>query len=262
MVPGPFCIVEACVMLRRIDYAVPDVEAVAAFYRDTLGMWQAEDGWGYGPQGARLRFGSGAASPHVASQGARYWKIGIALRDLDHAVAYLRDIGVPVSDPKQFQDIGYLAHLTDPAGHAIELIQVGFAGRAGDPGTGHPVGGQAVLAHLTLRVGDPARARAWCEDQLDLRCMSVQPVPSHDFTLYFYAQSDEALPDPDLCAVANREWLWARPYTLLELQHLETRQGGAFGTGDPQAAGPRAVVWEVDGTLVRLDFTKLSAQLG
>jgi hypothetical protein len=34
--------------------------------------------------------------------------------------------------------------------------------------------------------------------------------------------SDEELPEPDLEAVQNREWLWARTYTLLELQHLQT----------------------------------------
>ena len=49
--------------------------------------------------------------------------------------------------------------------------------------------------------------------------MSVQPVADLNFCLYFYAWSDEALPDSDLAAVANREWLWARPYTMIELQH-------------------------------------------
>ena len=51
--------------------------------------------------------------------------------------------------------------------------------------------------------------------------MSTQPVRDRGFPLYLYAWSDEPLPDPDLEAVENREWLWARPYTLLELQHLE-----------------------------------------
>ena len=79
-----------------------------------------------------------------------------------------------------------------------------------------------------------------------MRLMSVQPIPERGFTLYFYAWSDEPLPDPDLEAVENREWLWARPYTLLELQHWHETDaptsrpregqagfaGFAYGSGD------------------------------
>ena len=68
-----------------------------------------------------------------------------------------------------------------------------------------------------------------------MRLMSVQPVPERGFCLYFYSWNDEPLPDPDLEAVANREWLWARPYSLLELQHLEA--ANQVTAPQPSAAG-------------------------
>lgn len=154
-----------------------------------------------------------------------FWKLGITLGNLDHAVSYLRSRGIVVSNPRQFQEIGYLTHIIDPSGNTIELLQKGFEGNHAEPVTGHPVGAQAILAHITLRVRDIPAAKIWAEKQ-SLRLMSVQHVNSHGFTLYFYAWSNEILPDPDYEAVENREWLWARPYTILELRHLHGSHPG------------------------------------
>ncbi len=38
--------------------------------------------------------------------------------------------------------------------------------------------------------------------------------------MYFLAYTDEEPPHPDIESVDNREWLWQRPYTMLELQHI------------------------------------------
>jgi hypothetical protein len=54
-----------------------------------------------------------------------------------------------------------------------------------------------------------------------MQLLSVQPVDGRDFTLYFLAHAGESPPDPDLEAVGNRPWLWQRPYTTLELQHVQ-----------------------------------------
>jgi len=228
---------------RQIIYRVADPARAEAFYRDILGMWDGVDGLGFGDAGARLRFMAGDVEHHKPGPDKAYWKIGITLRNLDHAVAYLCRAGVEVSTPRQFCDIGYLAHLTDPAGHVIELLQVGFEGREGEAGTGHPVGGQATLAHITLRTTNLAASQDWAKEEMGLRLMSVQPVPDFGFTLYFYAWSAEVPPDPDLAAVENREWLWARPYTLLEFQHLEGRSDTLLPTGG--GAGPTAILCEV-----------------
>mgnify|MGYP000141474153 CR=1 FL=1 len=155
-----------------------------------------------------------------------YWKIGITLKNLDDAVNYLRGRGLPLNDPIQFRDIGYMTKLTDPKGFQIELLQQGFEGNVeafdlGSLASSHAIADQAILAHITLRVTDLVTARDYFENKLGMRLMSIQPVNDRGFCLYFYSWNNEALPDPDLKAVANREWLWRRPYSLIELQHWE-----------------------------------------
>ena len=226
--------------LSRLSLKVQDAGALATFYSDMLGMRDlgrpGSPAYGYDPGQCLLVFDESDVGPYAPAPSDLYWKIGITVRDLDRAVVYLQEQGCPVSDPRQFRDIGYMAHLHDPAGFAIELLQQGFEGNASPAGDGHSIGGQAILAHLTLRITDLAGAQRFCEAQLGMRLMSVQPVPERDFTLYFYAWSDEDLPDPDLEAVGNREWLWARPYTLLELQHWQSGLERARKPG-PQDSG-------------------------
>ena len=48
---------------------------------------------------------------------------------------------------------------------------------------------------------------------------SVQDISAYGFVLYFLAFTSEDPPCPyDLASVRNREWLWQRPYTTLEIQ--------------------------------------------
>jgi len=214
-----------------------------SFYCDLLGMktFPSDEAFvaGYDDRQCLLELHQGDFGPFYDGSDGFYWKIGITLRDLDAAVGYLREQGSEVSDPRQFLDIGYLCHLRDPNGFPIELLQQGFEGNEKPvPSDGHPIASQATLAHVTLRITDLAAAKQVCEDRLAMRLMSVQPVelPNLKFCLYFYAWSDETLPDPNLKAAGNREWLWARPYTLLELQFLENPTG-SVRTRKPDEAG-------------------------
>lgn len=215
--------------ILRHCLTVTDTSRLRDFYCQVLGMRSfAADSpalLGYDPSQCLLELAEGAATPCRAEQRDIYWKIGITVRDLGAAVAHVRKSGGSVSDPIQFRDIGYLCHLRDPDGFAIELLQQGFEGHAKPIGEGDPIGSQAILAHLTLRITDLVAARRVFEDQLGMRLMSVQPVRDLGFCLYFYGWSDEALPNADLQAVENRQWLWARPYALVELQHLEQPAG-------------------------------------
>ena len=55
---------------------------------------------------------------------------------------------------------------------------------------------------------------------MGMKCLSVQPVEPYNFTLYFFAWTDDIPPYPDnLEHVGNREWAWQRKYTELEVQH-------------------------------------------
>lgn len=210
--------------VHAIHYQVPDLAEIERFYRTVLGFSVVHDSEALTCQltsGARLVFHQADVDPHEAYKTSRYWKIGLTMPDLDRAAAHLREVGWAVTTPRQFQDIGYMCHLTDPAGLPIELLQHGFEGRAAIGPEGHDIGAQATLAHLTLRANTRAAADAEWAGAAGMALMSTQHVTAHGFTLYFYADTDDSPPNPDLESVANREWLWRRPYTLIEVQVYE-----------------------------------------
>lgn len=222
--------------ISQAVFSVPHPEETSAFYRELLGMENTGQGVGYDGEQASLVFIPAASRGFVAVPSDFYWKIGITVRNLDHAVGYLQKQSWPVTDPKQFRDIGYLCHLHDPNGFPIELLQQNFKGNspAGKP-PGHAIGGQATLAHLTLRVNDINRAQDYLQQQCRMRLISVQPVTDLNFCLYFFAWDRAPLPTPELDAVENREWLWARPYTLIELQHVMSADAAV---APPDETGP------------------------
>ncbi|UWQ62429.1 VOC family protein [Leisingera caerulea] len=219
--------------LSGVQLQVQDPERLARFYSDVLGMTARSEngGWraGYAGADADLVLQPGGR-PVQHSRDERYWKIGICLPDLDTACEQLRQKGIEVSAPHQFRNIGYMAHLHDPEGFAIELLQHDFQGKrpdgAGDPAL--PLGGGAHLGQITLRTGDIAAELAM---RADMTLLSVQDVAEFGFDLHFLAYTDETPPDPDLQAVGNRPWLWKRPYTTLEFQHIagaDLRDSPAF----------------------------------
>ena len=63
----------------------------------------------------------------------------------------LRQSGVSISAPRQFADIGYMAHCTDPAGPTVQLLQQYPMGGERDIGDSHPVASGAILAHKGAR---------------------------------------------------------------------------------------------------------------
>ncbi|MBY6056558.1 VOC family protein [Leisingera daeponensis] len=212
--------------LSGLHLQVENPERLAGFYAEVLGMEARADGevWraGYAGEDADLILRPGGHRvPHARDE--RYWKLGICLPDLDTACEYLRQKGVEVSAPHQLRDIGYMAHLHDPEGFAIELLQHDFLGNrpegAGDPAL--PLGGGAHVGQITLRTGDIAAELAL---HAEMKLLSVQDVAEFGFDLHFLAFTGENPPDPDPRSVANREWLWQRPYTTLEFQHIAGAQ--------------------------------------
>ena len=219
----------------QLRLRVPDVECVKKFYCDILGMTITDKGLCYAADGLKLVFEQTATKKRSSTGRDGYWKIGITVKDLNSVVNDVRKAGVEVSEPLQFKDIGYVSHMKDPSGLGIELLQQGFEGKSKPGG---PIQEQATLAHITLRIADLSRAREICERDFGMRLMSVQGVPEYKFTLYFYSWSDEELPDSDVTSVANREWLWARSYPLLELQHLESASPEDIKSTSDGEAGP------------------------
>ncbi len=222
---------------------ISDPDTSLAFYRDRLGMavvaqQPASDDTGGCSRyvleftdnkdagAGRLELWHDATTPPGAayehSRTDCYWKIGITLGDVDLARERLLAAGVPVSEPRQFRDIGYLCHIADPDGFQIELLQRTFEGygKQLSPLPGHPLGQSTALAHITLRTIDIDACLAFYRDELGMRLLSRQSVEPYGFTLYFLGHTSETPPHESLDAVENREWLWQRPYALIELQHL------------------------------------------
>lgn len=159
-----------------------------------------------------------------------YWKIGVTLKEVDLARQSLVDTGVHVSPAKQFLDIGYLCHLSDPDGYCIELLQHRFAQnhQPSQPQMKYALKSQPRLGQITLRVKDPETSLQFYIERLEMRLLSRQIVEPYRFTLYFLACTSEEPPFNDIDDVRNREWLWQRPYTLLELQHIWGTEHGGF----------------------------------
>ena len=89
--------------LSRIRLKVQDAGTLADFYVDTLGMRDlgrpGSPAYGYDPGQCLLVFEAADVEAYDPSPNDLYWKIGIAVRDLDKAVAYLEERGWPVTAP-------------------------------------------------------------------------------------------------------------------------------------------------------------------
>lgn len=254
---------------------IGDPAASLPFYRERLGMALIDQVDGAGPAAGERRFYLGFPGPgespspgsrprlewaatllelrHTAGHGAArsaghepsredgYWKIGITLADVGLARSRLTAAGVAVTEPRQFHDVGYLCHLADPDGHGIELLQHRFERhhRPARPDDSLPLATAPTLGQITLRIRDPDASLEFYRDLMGMRLLSRQIVEPHRFTLYFLGCTDKTPPDPDIDAVANREWLWQRPYTTLELQHVWGTEGTdfAYRVNDEGSAG-------------------------
>lgn len=221
--------------LARVILRAQSPESLGRFYVELLGMKMHEErqalvlGYDGGDAAIELRRAS-SDDGYAHRRDDRYWKIGITLPNVDIAHAQLSRAGVAVSQPRQFGDIGYMCHLEDLEGFSIELLQHRF-GACHAQGEGHPekpLGGGARIGQITLRVSDLDPALGFYRDKLGMTLLSIQPVPDYGFTLYFLAFTEERPANADLEAVDNREWLWQRPYTTLELQHF---RGTTSSTG-------------------------------
>ena len=225
--------------IEAIRLRCSNPERQTRFYCDVLGMRERANGTiGYADAEAGLLF-EPAELPYRPSPQDLYWKIALAVPDIDLAYRQLTDKGIEVQVPRQVGDVAYLAHLLDPEGFAIELLDHWFEGdRPGTDVETQRLGGGPCLNLLTLRAADIGPVDRSVK-ALGMAPLSVVPVPRGGFTLYFYAFTDDEPPNTDLLAIENRTWVYRRPYTVLEVQHVsgvgrmkrpQPREGGYAGT--------------------------------
>lgn len=216
------------------------------FYHDVLGMQAlADDVVGYGGTEAAIQFLPGTER-YQPRPNDLYWKVALAVPNIELAHQQLTDKGIPVGIPRQFRDVGYLAHFQDPEGFTIELIAHTFQGeQRQEPTDPKCLGGGAHLNLLTLRTANIKPIQEACA-AWGMSLLSIQPVERNGFTLYFFAFTNEQQPSSNLTAIENRTWVYQRPYTVLEVQHLHDAervleisgsQSGYLGTEVMQAPG-------------------------
>jgi catechol 2,3-dioxygenase-like lactoylglutathione lyase family enzyme len=179
---------------------------------------------------------SSTNTPSLANSGPSnvYWKMGITLYDVDYARKILQSKQVNITDASQFEDIGYICHLKDPNGFCIELLQHDFEKtfKANIIKNGKqplidnfPLGYPSCIGQITLHASDMDKTQKFYRDLLDMKLLSVQEVLQFDFTLYFFAWTNENPPKSDIKdATVNREWLWKRPYTTIEIRHFNNQR--------------------------------------
>lgn len=154
-----------------------------------------------------------------------YWKIGIALHDVDAAVNILQKNDIKVNHGIQFLDVGYLTSLQDPNGYSIELLQHQFQSNfQAIPGKttilGQPACTPPHIGQITLRCIDHTAAHNFYINSLGMKLICVEDLSAHVmFNLYFYGYTNETTPNTDVKSIANREWTYQRNFTQIEFQH-------------------------------------------
>eukprot|EP00092_Neocalanus_flemingeri_P008215 GFUD01008857.1.p1 GENE.GFUD01008857.1~~GFUD01008857.1.p1 ORF type:complete len:276 (-),score=95.18 GFUD01008857.1:141-968(-) len=234
-------------------FRVVNSASLAGWYKTVMGMQVTEDAsaktWTafYPGEGVKLVFQEVASkgTTYKSNRDSCYWKIGVTVSDVDLAREKIMAAGTQVSVPNQFLDVGYLCHLADPNGFTIELLQhtfkQNFVKPIPDPSLA--LGQTAVIGQITTRSQDIEASLGLYRDSLGMKLLSIQDISDYGFCLYFLAFTAENPPDQDLASTKNREWLWQRPYTTLEIQ---CRPGQKCVPMDKEGEGVDHITMEVE----------------
>lgn len=151
-----------------------------------------------------------------------YWKFSISIKDVDIARENLIKRGVYVTPAFQVPNVAYLCHFKDPDGYELELIQHKFEQNhtKDKEDENYVLGNKAILSLITYRVKDDKESLEFYENTLNMKLFSKMDVSKRGFELYFLGYSKETPPLEDIEAIENREWLWQRDFTMIELQYI------------------------------------------
>lgn len=155
-----------------------------------------------------------------------YWKMAISIKDVDIARKKLLEKGIEVTAAFQVPNVAYLCHFFDPDGYGLELIQHKFEQnhkQVKEDDT-YALGNKAIFSLITYRVKDIKKSLQFYEKDLKMKLLSKMDVHQRGFELYFLGYTKDELQNKDIEAIENREWLWQRDFTMIELQYIFENQ--------------------------------------
>lgn len=223
--------------LKKTSLYIASIEQSLDFYQKKLGMTLISNHQENGRESFLLSFDPSSARkeacleliydkthihhfPKDRDRLEGYWKISIAIKDVDIARKKLIQMGIEVSDGFQVPDVAYLCHLYDPNGYCIELIQHKFShNHTSEPeNPDFVLGNPPVLSLVTYRAKDIDSSLDFYTKVLGMNLLSRMALPQRGFDLYFLGFSPE--PEEDVESINIREALWQRPNTMIELQQI------------------------------------------
>lgn len=151
-----------------------------------------------------------------------YWKFAISIKDVNIARKKLLEEGIDVTIAFQVPNVAYLCHFKDPDGYTIELIQHKFEQNhtIEKEDKNYKLGNKAVLSLITYRVKDIKKSLDFYMNELGMKLLSKMDVSQRGFNLYFLAFFKGETPNRNIEAIDNRQWLWQRDFTMIELQEV------------------------------------------
>lgn len=151
-----------------------------------------------------------------------YWKHSLFIDNIQRVNSKIKEYNIPIGEPYQFGDIGYLSHTKDIEDHQIEFIQKTFKQNTvpSTPKENYPLLENPVLGLLTIRTKDPIKSIQFYEDICGMKLHARMYVKrSNGFTLYFLGSPELTPPSLDIDALENREWMYQQNHLFIEIQH-------------------------------------------
>ncbi|TPN85181.1 VOC family protein [Aquimarina algicola] len=161
-------------------------------------------------------------NPYLQKADDNYWKYSLFVYDIQRVYHKIKEHNIPIGEPYQFGDVGYLSHTQDTEHHQIEFIQKTFKQNTIQtaPKENFPLLENPTMGLLTIRTKDPVKSVRFYEDLFDMKLLvRMQVERGRGFTLYFLGNKELTPPSQDIDAIENREWMYQQNHLFIEIQY-------------------------------------------
>ncbi|WP_072681202.1 VOC family protein [Arcobacter sp. LA11] len=192
-----------------------------------------------------------------------YWKMAISIKDVDIARQKLIEKGIEVTEAFQVPNVANLCHFFDPDGYGLEFIQHEFEQnhKKQKEDSNYVLGNRAIFSLITYRIKDIEKSLNFYEKDLNMKLLSKMNLEKRGFDLYFLGFTKEKLPNEDVEDIENRQWLWKRDFTMIELQYVfDLDENFKYETGISTGFKSLTVFSNEEKTLIDPDGYKIEVK--